>query len=43
MFHFHTIIAQHSDSCDALVIGRGVEIFQKYRGYLRLTGSRWVT
>jgi len=27
--HFHTVIAQHSDSCDALVIGRGVEIFQK--------------
>jgi hypothetical protein len=26
-----------------LVVGRGVEIFQKYRDYLKLIGSRWVT
>jgi len=40
MIHFHTVIVQNSDRSDALVIGRGVEVFQKYRGYLRLTGSR---
>jgi hypothetical protein len=43
MVHFRTVIAQHSDGYDALVIGRGVKVFQKYWGYLRLTGSRWVT
>jgi hypothetical protein len=43
MVHFYTVITQNSDRCDALVIGRDVEVFKKYRGYLRLTGFRWVT
>lgn len=30
MIHFHTVIAEHSESCDALVIGRSVEIFQNF-------------